>query len=171
MTRVLVAYGTKMGGTRGIAEVIGEELTSAGFAVEVNDARDVRDTSGFDAVVIGSAIYTARWRPEAVKLLARHAGRAKAMPTWLFQSGPCGNDAKPLQLAAPHRVTRLADTLGAQAPITFGGRIEPCTAKGFIAKKMAKGPLAGDFRDLDRVRGWAHDIAVHLISADKVGTW
>jgi menaquinone-dependent protoporphyrinogen IX oxidase len=37
---VLVAYGTKMGGTAGIAEMLGDALTTAGLQVDVRSASD-----------------------------------------------------------------------------------------------------------------------------------
>lgn len=165
MTRVLVAYGTKMAGTKGIAAAIGDELRRDGLEVEVRDANDVTDTNGFDAVVIGSAIYSTMWRSEAVKLLSRHATNGKSIPTWLFQSGPCGGDAASKQVPAPKKIMKLAAIVGAPEPMTFGGRLEPDTAVGFIAKKMAKGPMAGDFRDFDRIREWASTIAAQVVPA------
>jgi len=166
MTRVLVAYATKMGGTKEIAEAIGDEFRRAQLAVVVANARDVANTDGFDALVLGSAVYTGRWRREAVRVLAQHADHEKAIPTWLFQSGPCGADAAK-QLPAPQKVSRLAAMVGADPPVTFGGRLLQETAKGFLANKMAKGPLAGDFRDFERIRGWADDISVQLLAAHE----
>ena len=63
------------------------------------------------------------------------------------------------------------EALGAPVPMTFGGRIEPATAKGFIAKKMAKGPNAGDFRDDGRIRQWADGIAEELKSPKHADVW
>ena len=170
MIKVLVAYATKMGGTKGIADTIGDELTRDGIEAHVHDAAAVTDIKAYDAVVIGSAIYTNRWRPEALRLLSL-AGRGSPMPVWLFQSGPLGEGAETLQVAIPKKVARLADSLGAPVPMTFGGRIEPATAKGFIAKKMAKGPNAGDFRDVERIRHWADGIAEELNAPKHADVW
>lgn len=167
MTKVLVVYGTKMGGTRDIAVMIGDALGRAGLEVQVSNALDVMSADGFDAAVIGSAIYATRWRPEAVQLLARVAEGEKPIPTWLFQSGPCGKDAATTRTHAPKRVCRLASILGAEEPITFGGRFEPGTARGFMARKMAQGQLAGDFRDFDLIRNWSRDIAAQLVSVEQ----
>lgn len=41
MTRVLVAFATKMGSTRAIAAAIGEELLRHGLAVDVRNVREV----------------------------------------------------------------------------------------------------------------------------------
>ena len=43
--RVLVAYGSKMGGTKGLAEMVGKELESNGFHVDVMPARTVHNVA------------------------------------------------------------------------------------------------------------------------------
>ena len=88
MTRALVAYATKMGSTKEIAEAIGQELQRAGIDVTVRAAGDEGSIDGYDAVVVGSAVYAARWRSEAVDLLARLADGRADRRTWIFQSGP-----------------------------------------------------------------------------------
>ena len=48
-------------------------------------------------------------------------------------------------------------------PVTFGGRLDVEHAVGPLSRWMgAKGPLSGDFRDWDRIRAWATDIADQL---------
>ena len=170
MIRVLVAYATKKGGTKGIADTIGDELTRDGIEAHVHDAGAVKDIKAYDALVIGSAIYANRWRPEAIRLLSL-ADRGSPIPVWLFQSGPLGDGAETMQVEIPKKVARLVEALGAPVPMTFGGRIEPATAKGFIAKKMAKGPNAGDFRDDGRIRQWADGIAEELKSPKHADVW
>ena len=165
MTQVLVAYATKMGGTQEIAETIARELGHAGIFVTLRDAADVTAVDQFDAAVIGSALYQNRWRSDAVdllRLLAHRAETGRAIPTWLFHSGPCGPDAATPRTPAPEKVKKYARVLGAAPVVTFGGRLQPDTATGFLARHMARGPLAGDFRDLDSVRNWARTIADHL---------
>lgn len=165
MTTVLLAYASKMGSTKEIAEVIGVELARAGLDVQVRDACDVTTVHGYDAVVVGSAIYAGRWRPDAVRVVGLIVDKNSDVgpsPTWLFHSGPCGEAAAKSDAVAPKRVRQAAHQLGIAPPVTFGGRLDPATAKGFIARRMAKGKLAGDFRDFDRIRDWADTIAHQL---------
>jgi menaquinone-dependent protoporphyrinogen oxidase len=165
MSKVLVAYATKMGGTAGIAQAIADELRSCGLTVDVHDADAVRSISGYDAAVLGSAVYAGRWRRSAVALLRRFARAARAgdrTKVWLFHSGPTGPDATNTSVPAPRKVAELAAALGAAAPTTFGGRVESGTAKGFIARRIAESDLGGDYRDLDHVREWAHRIGVSV---------
>ena len=57
--RILVAYASKHGSTREIAQAIGDVLRDAGFAVKVAAVSTVSDLSPYDAVVLGSALYAA----------------------------------------------------------------------------------------------------------------
>ncbi len=165
MTRILVAYATKMGSTREIAEVIGDVLQKAGHDTTVSEVDGVEGFAGFDAAVVGSAVYMGHWRPEAVELLEQQVKLGVTIPVWLFQSGPFDRDSHTADKDTPKKVHALAAALDTAAPMTFGGRIEPSTAIGFIAKRMAKGPNAGDYRDFDQIRRWARDIAAQLAPA------
>lgn len=157
MSRVLIAYASKMGATQEIAEAIGTTMTAAGDEVTVAPAQAVLDIGYYDAIVLGSALYMARWRPDAVQFLRRFRSELPSKRVWLFHSGPLGEGTDKPQ-KAPAAVRRLATEIGAGQPTTFPGRIKPETARGFMAKKMAKGPLAGDFRDWDQIRQWATEI-------------
>lgn len=163
MIKVVVAYGTKMGATKEIAEAIGDELKSAAVEVTVSDAADLRTLDGYDAAVVGSAVYMARWRPEAVELLTRQAKSGTSIPIWTYQSGPLSTVEEGTDQAMPRKVREVAARIGAAPPVTFGGRVEPATAKGFIARKMAAGPSAGDYRDFDEIRRWARGIGAQLV--------
>lgn len=165
-----MAYASKMGGTAGIAEVIADELRSCGISVDLRQANSVRIIEGYDGVVLGSAVYAGRWRKPAVALLrtlAEAAERGEPRPVWLFHSGPTGSDAPTTMVSAPAKVARLAAAIGAEPPETFGGRLVPETAKGFLARKLAEGEKGGDYRDFDHARAWAKGIARSVGSASR----
>ena len=157
--RVLVAYGTKMNGTQGIADRIATELRRVGLDVTELNAADVTSLD-YDAAVVGSAIYATRWRGEAVRVLKRLAGRPANLPVWLFHSGPIGDEAKTPQ-NLPRRVARLAERLDVRDVATFGGRI-PADGGGPIVAAMARDGKAGDWRDFEEVAAWAQGIADSL---------
>lgn len=100
---MLVAYATKNGATEGIATTIADELRIHGLRVDVAPAADVGDVGGYRLVVLGSAVYLGRWRPDAVAFLRRHIDQLRGRQVRLFQSGPCGPDAA-TQQAEPGRV-------------------------------------------------------------------
>ncbi len=64
----------------------------------------------------------------------------------------------------PPKVRRLARKIGAVPAVTFAGRLEPATAKGFLARRLARGELAGDFRDWKLIREWARDVSAVISS-------
>src|SRR5690606_12963767 len=84
---VLVAYATRHGATRGIAERIAETLERHGLDTVLLPADQVRDPRAFDAFVIGSAAYQHHWLKPAADLARSNARLLASRPTWLFSSG------------------------------------------------------------------------------------
>jgi menaquinone-dependent protoporphyrinogen oxidase len=160
---VLVTYGSKMGGTAGIAEAIGDRLTRRGLTVEIIEAGQLGDVHRFDAIVLGSALYTGRWRPECVDLVRRLAKGSYPGPIWLFHSGPLGEDADEPQ-PLPGAVDSAARTLRVRDVATFAGWM-PEHPKGFVARMMARN-VAGDYRDWEAIDAWADGIA-DALTADR----
>ena len=161
--RVLVAYGSKAGSTAGLAEMIGAAMREDGLEVEVLPAGRVRDVSGYDAVVLGGALYANRWHRDARRFARRHAGELRDRPVWLFSSGPLDASAEESEIAPVPSAAEAAQRLGAAGHTTFGGRIGP-EATGWIARKMLQNGRGGDFRNESRVRAWAHERAAVLVA-------
>jgi menaquinone-dependent protoporphyrinogen oxidase len=162
--RVLVAYGTRHGATAAIAEAVAEMLRAAGLEVDVQQARRVRSIEPYRAVVLGSAVYAARWRRDALRLLRRPELRAREV--WLFSSGPVGEskgDPEQLErMTRPPRVQQVAAEIGAREHVVFGGMV--AKHAGFIRKKMARRipPELRDLRDWGAIEAWANAIAATL---------
>ena len=157
---VLVAYGSKRGGTRGIAETIGEVFKERGLTADVRDVRDVSSLSGYDAVIVGGALYAMRWHRSARRFVKRNARSLGEMPVWLFSSGPLDASATEREIAPVRQVQSLMERVAAEGHATFGGRLE-ADATGFPASAMAK-KHAGDWRDQAQVRRWANGVANRL---------
>ncbi|NIK59109.1 flavodoxin domain-containing protein [Kribbella shirazensis] len=164
--KVLVAYASKSGATAGIATAIGDELRAHGHAVDLRDVARVKDIGSYDAVVLGSALYVRRWRRDAVRFLRHHADELRQRQVWLFHSGPVGPD-KDQDQAMPPAVRHLAHEIGATPAVTFAGSLDPDTAKGFLARRLAAGNLAGDSRDWHKIRAWAVDISAALDATER----
>jgi menaquinone-dependent protoporphyrinogen oxidase len=158
MARVLVAYASKRGSTAEIASWIADALRVEGHQIDLASARDVTDVRGYDAVILGGALYNRRW-PRAGRVFARrYRATLQATTVWLFSSGPL--DPVTDDVAATAAVAKIAARIGAVGHVTFGGRLAP-DATGFPASAMAK-RMAGDHRDPGRVRAWAKTIASQL---------
>jgi menaquinone-dependent protoporphyrinogen oxidase len=165
VTDVLVIHAGKMGSTAQIAETIADELRAGGLSVDVCAAADAHDPSGYRAVVLGSAIYLRRWRPDAVRFLRRNLTTLRERSVWLFQGGPID----PATITpVPRSVRHIAARLGTQPPITFGGRLDAQHARGLLARWMAsRADLRGDSRDWAAIRAWARDIRDDLATPPK----
>jgi menaquinone-dependent protoporphyrinogen oxidase len=163
MTRVLVAFATKMGSTRGIADAVGEELLGHGLAVDVRNVREVSSLGDYQAVVLGSAVYLGRWRPEATRFVRQHTAELAKCRVWLFESGWIGE--KPTAPPSTSGGLKRAQQAGAAAPIVFGGCLDPKLATGPIDRIVAK-RRSGDYRDWEEIRAWAATIANVLVAAE-----
>jgi menaquinone-dependent protoporphyrinogen oxidase len=159
--RVLVTYASRMGSTAEIGEAIAERLRAAGLDVTVVPVAQAPDPEGFDAVVCGSAIYATRWDKAARHYIRQHRQTLAERPTWLFESGPCGDSAEQRHQTSPS-VLRLAEDIGSAPPAVFGGNLDPVRAKTRIARWVANSDLAGDYRNWDQIRTWADGIGRQL---------
>ena len=94
--KVLLTAASKYGATAEIVATIGEVLGGEqGLNATVVPPEEVAAVDGYDAVVLGSAVYAGCWLA-AAKELADRAGSALAgKPVWLFSSGPVGDPPKP----------------------------------------------------------------------------
>src|SRR5688500_11299839 len=88
MAEILVAYATKMGATNEFAEAVAAQIRSASDEGTALSDAEVGSVEPYKAVVLGSALYAGRWRPEAGKFLKRNARALSRKPVWLFHSGP-----------------------------------------------------------------------------------
>lgn len=162
---VLIAVASRHGSTAEIAGRIGrrlrEELPAPRWHVQVEDADAIDTIEGYDAVVLGSAVYVGRWLKSARTLL-RKAEVAPPAGLWLFSSGLA---TAPQHDAPGAAAVRAAERLGAKGLVTFPGRIEPGSlgpAEHLLT--TATHVADGDFRDWDAVDAWARGIA-HVLSS------
>ena len=153
-----MVYGSKRGGTEGLAHMVGDALAEHGFEVTVRSAAEpAPDVVDYDVVVVGGAVYTMRWHRDARRFVRRYAEALRGRKVWLFSSGPIGDDAPPAsEMKTVAHVRHAMEKVGALGHTTFGGRLEP-DAKGFPASSMAK-TQAGDWRDQEAVRLWVKEI-------------
>jgi menaquinone-dependent protoporphyrinogen oxidase len=155
--RILIAWGSKRGGTEGIARLLGETLESEGYKVELLPAAAATRAAEFDGVVVGGALYANRWHRAARRFVTKSVNRLRSVPVWLFSSGPLNDSAEKSDISPTKEVRVLMERIGAQGHATFGGRLLP-DARGFPASAMAK-KHAGDWRSHEHIRAWALEIA------------
>jgi menaquinone-dependent protoporphyrinogen oxidase len=155
---VLVTAASKYGATTEIAEAIGQVLEEEGATVAVLPIEQVASVEGFDAVVVGSAVYAGHWMQAARDFVARHSHDLSPRPVWLFSSGPVGDPPKPKEEAVD--VAGLVATTGAVEHRTFGGRLARSSLR-FPDRAIVAALRVpdGDFRDFGEIRAWGRAIA------------
>jgi len=175
--RVLVAYATRTGGTRGIAERIAERLRTDGHEADVASVVDAIGIPIYEAFVIGSAVYLGRWEKDAVAFVQANAAMLAQHPTWLFSSGPLGTDPMTASGYDKRETAVSADVLATLTEAAhprghrvFGGLLMP--------DRLSLGPrlmrilpagrrllAEGDFRDWAEIEAWTDEIARDLAQA------
>src|SRR6266511_3920341 len=100
---VLVSAASKHGSTAEIATAVARVLQERGLAVDVRPVENVTLVDGYEAVVLGSAVYAGHWMESARRLAEVQAGALASRPVWLFSSGPVGDPPKPAGAGQPTR--------------------------------------------------------------------
>jgi len=172
MTQILVAYGTRYGSTREVAETVAATLEEQGAEVDVRPAREVRSLDGYAAAVLGTPLYMGALHKDVRALLERNRAALEKTPLAVFALGPIkaddGVDGSREQL-----FTALAK-LPAPTPVAtavFVGAYDP-SRLGFKDKMIAAlpasplhGETAHDERDWEAIRVWAREACGLLCSA------
>ena len=170
--KVLVAYASKCGTTGEVAEAIGEVLCQGGAMVETKRAANVKDLNGYKAVIIGSAIQSSQWMPEAKEFVESNQQILSKLPVAFFLT--CLTLSIQTEKARSKAMTFL-DPLFAAVP-----QVKPVSVGRFagvldysklsfiyrtvMKRKMKKrGIQEGDYRDWNAIRSWATDIRSELL--------
>jgi menaquinone-dependent protoporphyrinogen oxidase len=193
MTRVLIVYASRHGGSAGIADRIGETLEAAGLEVLVRAASKMPSPDSFDGCVVGAGVYMGSWVKEGTEYLARFADSLALRPVWLFSSGPLPGSSRttnpstdPIELAlgpatgpgsgGRRRIDELAHTIGPRDHRVFDGVFDPVSPPRVISERFVrmfpgskKILPAGDFRDWLAIEEWARTIAAALREVATVG--
>jgi menaquinone-dependent protoporphyrinogen oxidase len=175
---ILVAYASRHGATRGIAQRIGDTLRAAGLEVHVQPVDEVPGVAIYDAVVVGGAAYMFHWLKESAAFVHRHRAELSRKPVWLFSSGPLGTEPVDAQgrdqktAAIPRELPELAELVGAREYRVFFGAYSHDRKPIGIGERLVGWMPAtrdalpeGDFRDWDEIEAWAREIAAALTPA------
>jgi len=173
---VLVAYATKYGATEGIAKRIAAKLAEQGLSVDARRVETVDDVRGYDAFVVGSAVYIGSWLKVAVEFVERNRPVLSTRPLWIFSSGPIGvgtTDAQGRDVRASavrKEVIDLKESLAARDHHVFFGAFDRSKlgiGDRLIAAMPAFPGSEGDFRDWNEIDAWSTAIAEELSNAPR----
>jgi len=159
--RILVAYASQKGSTAGIAQAIGNELISEGYAVDVSEMKSVTSLSGYNAVVIGAPVYMGKVTGDVTVFVTANKDGLSRLPVAGFVTGiaPVYPKTGYVEGFIDQLVTALAP-LRPVAVTMFAGTLD--TGKmNFIERgltSLIKVPT-GDFRDWDAIAAWTRTLA------------
>ena len=170
--KILVAYASRCGSTGGVAGAVAETLCDGGVSVDLLQVENVTDLTRYRAVVVGSAIRSDQWLPEAFDFVEQHRKVLSGIPVAYFLT--C------LTLARNTKETRKK-ALGFMAPLLQKAPDVTPVDMGLFAGVLAYDKLSfmvrmvmkmkmqdkniaeGDYRDWKSIRAWAKGISPLLV--------
>jgi menaquinone-dependent protoporphyrinogen oxidase len=172
--RVLVVYASRYGATEGIAERIADVINRTGHQAAALPVSEAGVLDGYDAYVVGSAVYEFSWLGAARNFVRHNAATLGSKPVWLFSSGPIGtkqvddkgNDVR--ESSTPKDIAELMPLVHARGHRVFFGAFHQAKLN-FVDHLICSLPALkalmaeGDFRDWDDIEAWATSIAEALV--------
>ena len=172
---VLIAYDTIHGSTAEVGDRIGKNLCDQGFRVDLLLAAHVEDISGYDTVIVGSAIYKFAWLKNAKAFLQKNQPTLAQLPTAYFIVGASMSEDTPENREAVKKAF-VEPVLEEFADITprsiglFGGAVDFAANEynlfEWVVLKIL-GLILGytesaDWRNWDAIDSWSKELAGEL---------
>jgi len=174
--KVLVAYASYCGTTGGVAEAIAQVLCERGAGVDVRLVRNVDDIAPYEAVVIGSAVRSGSWWPEAIKFVERNRENLSRIPVAYFLTClALHQDTETTRRIARGYMDPALKAAPGIRPVVMGyfaGALDysklNIVYRMVMKSKMEKrGTPEGDFRDWGAIRSWARGLCLPLLSGQS----
>ncbi len=134
--------------------------------MEVRQVDEVDDVEAYDTVILGSAVYSQSWIPNATEFLHRNAEALADRRVWLFSVGSFGDTHRgigSLMKKEPRGIKEIQEAVHPLDYRVFAGAIErnqwPLVSRLFF---HTFGGRFGDNRDWPEIDAWADGIAQRL---------
>jgi menaquinone-dependent protoporphyrinogen oxidase len=140
--KAIVIYGTRWGGTMGVAEKIGKVLREERYDVDVIDAtKSPLTLSSYDLFIVGSGIRADKWTKETMSFLEENAELLRAKKTALFVSCQMADREKEARdKAKTLYLEKVAEKYGLK-PISlgfFGGFLDFHKSHGLLVDVLVR---------------------------------
>jgi len=182
--RALVAYGSKYGSTKEIAERVAKNLTQSGMSVDLRDVKEdaAAKMSDYDLAVVGTGIYAGKWMKPVQKFLANSSSQSGKCKVAVFVCCMDAGDPKLKDDAAKRYLADVLREMPQLKPIStglFAGVID-FNKYGFVVKGIMKSIVSKreeeksgkkdgldysrpmDLRDWANIDGWSKDLVTKL---------
>jgi menaquinone-dependent protoporphyrinogen oxidase len=162
---VLVAYASRRGSTRGVAERIAARLRDHGLDVHLDPLLGREEVGRFQAVVVGSPVYSGEWEREAVDFVRRNAPALAGHAVWTFSVGWLGHDKDGTPPDARH-LDEIHRLVPAREHRFFLGALDAADLP--LLQRLTfrmRGGRSGDSRDWPAIESWTDEIARQLTTS------
>lgn len=142
---------------------IAEEIRQAGAEVDVEPVEGIKDLSGCDGMVIGTAVRATQILSKTKRFLLRNRKQLLTLPLAYFivclmlKEETLESIAKDKQFAKP--LLKLKNPI---SPGSFGGCFEPAKLSPPLARVMKNIPT-DDYQNWDKLRSWARETTPQLL--------
>ena len=158
---ILLAYASRFGSTQEVAETIATTLRENGLEVDLQPMQEVKSLARYDAVVLGAAIYNAKWNADAHQFLSKHQDTLTQLSVVIFTLGPLSASEAAKRNSRHQLDSELAKYpwLKPVAVEIFAGKYDPSKpGLGFFDRFVP----ARDLRNWDAIRTWAKALPAQL---------
>jgi menaquinone-dependent protoporphyrinogen IX oxidase len=186
MSKILVVYSTNSGSTAEVAQAVAGELNQDGHTAEVLTIAEVKDLSGYDAIVVGAPMIFG-WHNPALKFMRKHAGELAGKKTACFACAmrltavpgealpPVSLEMDPNLAAAPQKPGKLNFK---ELFTTTGYYLKPILAAAPAIKPLSVAFFKGRL-EMYRLKWWQAAFVMFVVQAspgdyrdwDYIKTW
>jgi menaquinone-dependent protoporphyrinogen oxidase len=175
--KVLVAYASYCGTTGGVAEAIGRVFCDAGVDTDIRLVKNVDDVSAYSAVVVGSAVRSTSWYPEAIEFVRKNRQTLSGIPVAYFLTClALHEDNEASRKVARSYMDNVLNAAPDVRPLDIGlfagvldyGKMNMMIRMVMKSKMKSKGVPEGDFRDWSAISSWAGGLSSRLVGTGTI---
>ncbi len=166
--KILIAFASAHGSTGEVAEFIGRLLRAYDAEVDVMNVRDVRDLSGYDLFILGTAIHGGLWLEAMCDFTERNLGKLGAKPSYLWINCIRAVEPDGVKHARESYIeSGVVEALDLRDIAIFAGKLntnaidwkEHWLLASDYDGRLIPGRINYDFRDWPAIATWAQGIA------------
>ena len=175
--KVLIVYGTRYGTAAEIAEEIGKVIENEGIDVDLVDSKSIKnyDIFPYDMIIVGSGIKIGKWTKGSLKFLENNKSALSNKKVALFVTCGAANMEESISEGQEKYLDEVALKYLSGKPVSMGlfgsvydpnanhGLMYKLATKFIIKKELDKHGIDTskciDYRDWDKIRAWARDLA------------
>ncbi|MDD3406963.1 MAG: flavodoxin domain-containing protein [Methanomicrobium sp.] len=154
--KILIAYATRYGSTKEIAEFMSKTLSEDGYTALAKDINDITDISGYDFIIAGSAIQMGKWLPEAREFMQAFKNQLNNVPLFVYSCGiTLNNPDDNITRKALFATDEIKQYVSPKKTGLFAGSLD----KDALNKSdrdliLLARPDCGDYRNFEGIKEW-----------------